>query len=438
MLAVNMLGRMAAIADWIGGGNRKHDHYKDFGWPDNLAFQQFYRMYQRNGLAKAGIEETISRTWQDFPVLWETEHPTESTLEKEVRRRFSELRVWQTFADADRRSMVGAYAGVIIQFADDRPFHEPVDTVRGGLDGIVRLIPAWESQLRVATFDTDETSPTYGEPTMYEFNESKLGGVVKSPRQFSVHPSRVLIWSDDGTVFGHSALESGYNDLLDAEKVKGAGGEGFWKTARGAPVIEAPEGIKPKDVAKAMGVSEDEMIDKVNEQVEQFTKGFDKALLLGGMQAKPMNITLPEPEHFFLAPAQCFAASLQIPIKILLGSQTGERASTEDTRKWNQVNMSRRVGRNRPIIETFVRRLSAVGIIPEKDWTVGWADLTESTAAEKMARSKDLSLINSQQAAIGTIPFTPDEIREAAGYKALESYPKASYDDQDDKDKVDE
>lgn len=440
----NMLNRMSAIADWVTGGRgvtTKHDHYLDFGWPANLQFDQFYRMYQRNGLGAAAIEKTIGRTWQDMPTLWESDKPTESVLEREIRKRFDELRVWHAFADADRRSLVGRYAGIIIQFADGKRFDEPVEKVPGGLDGVLKLIPAWEDQLRVLTFDEDTKSQTYGEPSMFEFNEGMrvvTGSSQRSPRRFNVHPSRVMIWSDDGTVFGRSALEAGYNDLIDAEKVKGAGGEGFWKNARGAPVIEAPEGIKPKDVAKAMNVSEGEMLDKVNEQVEQFASGFDKALLLGGMTAKPMNISLAEPEHFFLAPVQCFAASMQIPLKILMGSQTGERASTEDTREWNQVNMSRRTNRNRPLIAAFVRRLVSVGIIPQKDWTVGWADLTESTAAEKLQRAKDLSLINQQQSTFGEIPFPPDEIREAAGYKALANYKNPTYDDTNDDNEVDD
>lgn len=82
-------------------------------------------------------------------------------------------------------------------------------------------------------------------------------------------------------------------------------------------------------------------------------------------------------------------------------------------------------------LASFVRRLVAVGILPQKDWAVGWADLTESTAAEKLQRSKDLSMINQQQSTFGEIPFTADEIREAAGYKALANYENPSYDESD-------
>lgn len=410
------------------GNNAKHDHYKDFGWPDEIGFPHMYRMYTRNGLAAAAVDKTIGRTWQDHPEVWEAEEPRESTLERLIRTKFDDLRVWQHFAEADRRSLVGRYSAIVIQFADDQNFDQPLGMMRGGLDAIVRLIPAWESQLTVSSYDLDQLSPTYGEPSMYEFKEAATGGNQSSPRSFKVHPDRVIIWSEDGTVFGRSALEAGYNDLIDAEKVKGAGGEGFWKTSRGAPVIEAPEGMKPGDVAKAMGIDQKDLVDEVSKQVETFMQGFDKALLLGGMTAKPLNIQLPEPEHFFLAPVQGFAASFKIPLKILMGSQTGERASTEDTREWNQVNMSRRTNRNIPLIKTFIKRLVQCGILKDKDWTIGWSDLTESTAEEKLSRSKDLSLINQQQVGVSQYSvFTDEEIREAAGYKPLALAEKVAY-----------
>lgn len=414
--------------------SRKHDHYADFGWPDQLQFQQFYRLYRRNGLAFAGVDKTILKTWQDSPEIWEHEEPAESEVESEIRQRFADLRIWQHFAEADRRSMVGRYAGVILRFRDNQDFDKPVTSVPGGLDGLAGVIPVWESQLTVAEWVSDPKSEEYGEPKFYQFTESALGGESQSPRHFRVHPDRVLIWSDDGTVNGRSALEPGFNDLLDAEKVKGAGGEGFWKTSRGAPIISAAEGLTPKDVAANMGVDTSEVLDEINSQLESFQAGFDKGLMLGGMTATPLTINLPSPEHFFSIAVQGFAASINIPVKILLGSQTGERASTEDAREWAQTCMSRRVTRNTPIIREFVNRLERVGILPEKDWHVEQADLTESTAEEKMGRAKTMAEIN--QATPNEFAFLPDEIREVAGYDPLMDAEKYRDDPEDEADAV--
>jgi hypothetical protein len=411
---------------------RKHDHFKDFGWPDQLTFADLYRMYTRNGLATAGVNKTILKTWQDNPDIWETEKPKESTVEADIRQRFADLRIWQHFAEADRRSMVGRYAGVILRFADSKKFDQPVDTVPGGILGLAGVIPAWEGQLTVAEWDTNPDSETYGEPAFYQFNESAVGDKTQ-PRQFRVHPDRVLIWSDDGTINCRSALEPGYNDLLDAEKVKGAGGEGFWKTARGAPLIEAAAGTDPKSIGQSMGAaSPADMIDKINEQIDSFQQGFDKGLMLGGMTAKPLQITLPSPEHFFAGPVQAFAASISMPYKELIGNITGERASTEDARGWAQTCMSRRANRNIPIIQQFINRLERFGILAAKDWHIEWPSLLDPSPEAKMARAKDMAEINAKHP--NEYVYTPDEIRMETGLEPLTAAQRETDDLPDDED----
>lgn len=404
---------------FFGSGSTKHDHGKDFGWPDTLTFEKFHRMYRRNSLASAGVDKTIAKTWQDNPQIWETEKPAESRIESDIRQRFEDLRIWQMMAEADRRSMVGQYAAVILRFRDDQPFDQPVGRVGGGLMGLAGAIPCWESQLTVSEWNDDPASEDYGLPKMFQFSEAALGNEGHAARSFQVHPDRVLIWSDDGTVNGRSALEPGFNDLLDAEKIKGAGGEGFWKNARGAPMIEAAEGLTPADVASNMGVSPEDVLDAINDQLESFQSGFDKGLMLGGMTAKPLQITLPVPEHFFAAPVNSFAASILMPVKILLGSQTGERASTEDAKEWASTCASRRVNRCKPLIHEFISRLERAGILPERDWFIGWQDLLESSDSEKMDRAAKMSAINSQTHPGDEPAFLPSEIREAAGFEAM-------------------
>lgn len=420
----------------------KHDHYKDFGYPTDLKFDDLYRIYLRNGVAHAAVEKTIDKTWQDKPFLQEAERDgsqgtiaKETALEKEIRLRFDDLRVWMHLSEADRRSMVGRYAGVILRLADSKRFAEPVDTVPGGLDGVVELVPVWEGQLQVSEWDNDETSEAYGQPKMYQFNEAAVGKTT-NPRAFNVHPDRVIIWSRDGTIHGRSSLEPGYNDLIDMEKIKGAGGEGFWKNAKSAPVLEVDKEANIRDMAKVMGVPESEIADRMNEQVEDWQKGFDQLLMLQGMQAKTLGVTLPSPEHFFGIALQSFAASMRIPTKILVGMQTGERASTEDAAEWSQTNMSRRTGQVIPNIMIFVNRLERFGILPEKDWHIDWTDLTETSMGEKIERTVKMADVNQKMKDSGEFVFTPEEIRAAADYEPLSDADKYRDDEEDEQDAI--
>ncbi|ASP85018.1 DUF1073 domain-containing protein [Sinorhizobium meliloti] len=425
-LAIQMLANAVRRLDTLFPGyfpeQAKHDHYKDFGYPKALVFQNFYDMYRRNGVANAGVDKTVGKVWQDFPFLLEREDSDgETPLERDIRERFNDLRIWQRLREADKRSMVGAYSGVILRRADNKRFNEPVDRVPGGLKGLVEIIPAWEGQLKVSEWDTNETSENYGQPLMFQFIEAEVQDNTtgqQNARSFDLHPDRVIVWSEDGSVNGSSALEPGYNDLITIEKIIGAGGEGFWKNAKSAPVLQVDPEAKLNEMARMMGVPLEELVDKMNDQVEDWQKGFDKLLMVQGMEAKTLGITLPSPEHFFAIALQSFAASIEIPMKILVGSQTGERASTEDAREWAQTCMSRRSSQVVPNIMQMVNRLERFGILPEKDWFLSWQDLTEPTKAEKFERALKMAETN-QKMGGSTVVFTDDEIRAAVDLEPL-------------------
>lgn len=396
----------------------KHNHYADFGWPETLTFEQLYAMYSRNGIARAAVEKTILKTWQSIPAVWETEDSDETRLEKDIRTRFADLRVWQKLAETDRRSLVGGYSGAILRLADSKGWGEPVETVPGGLDGLVEVIPAWAGQLTVAEWNTDHNSDDYGKPRMFQFNEAAVGREQKQ-RQMTIHPDRVLVWSHDMTTEGRSLLEPGYNALMDIEKVVGSGGEGFWKNAKSAPVLQVDKEATISDMAKAMGIADDKVHEAMNDQVEDWQKGFDRLLMLQGMEAKILGVTLPSPEHFMGAAMQVFAASVPIPMKILVGSQSGERASTEDANEWAQTNMARRSTTVIPAITEFIDRLERFAILPERDWHIEWDDLTEATVADKIEQATKMADINVKMRDSGEFVFTPDEIREVVGRDPL-------------------
>src|SRR5690606_18169319 len=141
------------------------------------------------------------------------------------------------------------------------------------------------------------------------------------------------------------------------------------------PVLEIDKDAKLADMARDMGIDATDLADKMEDQVSDWNKGFDSLLMLMGMQAKTLSVSLPIPEHFFNVSLQGFAASINCPQKILVGNQTGERASAEDAADWNRSNMARRTGTCIPAIRDVVNRLERFGILPERDWFVHWQDL---------------------------------------------------------------
>ena len=406
------------------GSDTKHPNfYCDYGYPQNLTFDNFYQMYKRNGIAKAGVDRAIETCWQAMPFLQEREDTHDkTTLETGIEDNFDRLMFWTACAEADKWSRVGAYGALIFRYRDNLEFDQPVSRV-SGLDSIAEVIACNAAQLEPQEFYADPNDgDTYGKVKMYQFTENIAGEQFKDQklRQFSVHPDRVHIWSKDSKIWHESVLEPGFNDLLTIQKVIGAGGEGFWKNAKAAPILNVEKDAQLAGLANMLGVQADELGDKLDEIVTDYNRGLDMTMVLQGMEAKLLQVTLPVPEHFLAGPLQSFAASVSIPLKILLGSQTGERASTEDAKEWNKTCNSRRENYIKPNIKRILRKWEQYGIIPKKPWYILWGDLTESSSQEKADLGAKMADINQKMNGSGEgIVFTPDEIREVLGWEGM-------------------
>ena len=428
---MNRARTVSGLFPELFGPSTKHDHYKDFGYPENITFEDYHKMFSRNGMASAVVKKIVSRSWKDTPLLTEDQCKGEETpAEALVRKHLTEIRFWQSFAEADTRSLVGDYAALILRVADDNAMEAELEAM-ASIEDLVEVIPAWQPQLIVCDWDTDPTSEDYGKPKMYQFTEAAISssqsqGQIQH-RQFKVHPSRVVIISANGTVHDRPALEPAFNDLVDLEKIKGAGAEGFYKNSKSAPVLNMDKDAKISSLAAAMGVETNEVADKMQEVVEDWNKGFDASLFMQGIDAKFPQITMVQPQQFYSMHLQSLAASAEIPLKILVGMQTGERASTEDAKEFDQTIMGRRNSTLKPLIQSFITRMVGLGALEDRDWFIDWADLTESSSSEKMGKAKTLSGINKDQ---GDEVFEPSEIREAAGYPA--ELPTSTEDDDDD------
>lgn len=417
----------------------KHDIEYDFGYPrsNELGFNLFYEMWKRRGIAHGLCAKTANKTWQEAPVLVEDGDEHEETkIEAEVAKHFQRIRFWQQLQEADMRGMVGKYSAIIFQLGDGQLYSKPVDKVPGGIEGIISVIPAWEGQLKPSSWDTDVKSPNYGKPTMYLFNENAVDANNKQARSFEVHPDRCIIWSRDGSTFCESKLESCYNALMDVDKIRGGGAEGFWKNAKSQPVLTASEDVDFNMLSQMLGTDLEGLPDALDDVVRKWSKGFDESLMLQGMSATTLAVEMESPEHFHNIAVQEISAAWPIPQKELIGMQTGERASTEDSKAWAQTNMNRRSSLVIPNIMDIVDRFISWGVLADVGWEVSWADLTAPTITEKIEIAEKMAKINQAMFATGEAVFTDDEIRDVVGYDALEdsgfTEPVEEEDDEDD------
>lgn len=398
-----------AVASALSGtnftGDTLHAIDKDFGYPETLEFSHHWNMYRRFGIAKNVIEYPVNTAW--------TTHPEIEGFDGELERLLNRMPFWQRLKALDKRQRVGRYAGLFMRVRDGKTPDQPVDTLNGE-SALADMVPLYESQLEVIKSDSNPNSDTYGQPILLQYRESVEGDRNEDTNNtITIHASRVVFASesaDDGWVYGIPALEPIYNSLMDLRKIIGGGAEGFYKNAAQNIVFDLKDG--------ASAISYQDKLDKFNEQYDEFAQNrFRRAMWTPGMDAKTLDSNLVSPKEFFESALNDVAAGAQIPTTILIGKQTGRLASEEDADQYLSTVQSRRENFLTVMVERVLDWCIEHGVLKSVDYEVEWDDLLARSDDEKLANADKMASINEKQfRSGGDVPFSGEEIREAAGF----------------------
>lgn len=426
-----------ALADAIGrqrmlyagqpGNTKRTKLWDEFGYPNNLEFERYYRAYERNAVAYAAIHKLLDACWTDNPTIIDGEEAKEATKTTEWEKAVTKLlkKHWPKIKDADRRNLVGRYSALLIQFRDGREWSQPVDKMvvaRLKDKSIVKLIPAWESQVKPGNFDTDTLSETYGQPVSYNFNEQPVGddGTYGPVRGVTVHPDRIIILSegseDENMLSGVPFLRAGYNKLLDLEKVSGGSAEGFLKNASRQLGIAFDKETRMEALVKAAtDAGYKDLGEALNDKVAKMNRGTDAALVMQAGTPSVLSVAAADPKPTWEVTANEFAASIQCPFTILFGQQTGRLASDEDKTDWAKRCNGRRWGFQSTVIENILERFWKLGVIDPPssgEVTLAWSDLLAPSEKEKIANMQAMATVaKDTQQAFGTPAVDENEIR---------------------------
>lgn len=399
-----------------GMDHKRSTAWCEYGWKEDLAFHDMYNAFRRGGLAYAAVTKLVGKCWSTFPQIIEGDETSESKKltdwEKKTKKTLNK-RVWKAFADADKRRLVGRYAGVLIHVKDNEKWNQPV--AKKGI-GIAKLTAAWANCLKPKSYDSDINSITYGQPTMWSYTETLSNG---GSRTTDIHPDRVFIVGDY-TLDAIGFLEPGFNALTNIEKVEGGSGESFLKNAARQLNINFDKEVNLGSLAQMYGVSLTELQEKFNEVAVEVNRGNDVVMPTQGATVTPLVTSVPDPTPTYDINLQTFSASVDIASRILVGNQQAERSSTEDNKQFNARCQSRREMELSQEIEDFIEKLMLLGEIKPKEFTVIWDDLSEATQTDKFSNAKLMSDINDSATATGEPIFDDNEIRTAAGYESRE------------------
>lgn len=421
------VGRQRMLYAGRNGNVKRTKLWDEFGYPENLDFDNFYRQYRRGSTGFAAVHKLLDSCWTDRPTIIDGDEDKESTETTDWEKAVTKLmkKQWAKIKDADRRNMVGRYSALLIQVRDNRDWSQPVDisvVKKLGTKALVKLIPAWETQIKPGNIDIDTWSDNYGQPVSYQFNEQPVGdeGTFGRPRAVQVHPDRIILLcegsEDENILSGIPLLEAGYNDLLDIEKTKGGSAEGFLKNASRQLGIEFS---KETDMATLIKAAEKagfkDLGEALNDKINRMNRGTDSALVMQAGQASVLSVAAADPTPTWTVSANQFSATIQCPFNILFGKQTGNLASEEDKTAWANRCNARRWGFLSDVITRVIERFWTIGIIDPPssgEVTLAWSDLLAPSEKEKLANMATMSdVAYKTQQAFGTSAVDENEVR---------------------------
>lgn len=391
---------LATMAGMTFGDRR--DVYAALGYKRVLTARDYRDRFRRGGIAQRIVTAYPDATWRGQGELVEDEDPdTVTAFEEQWESLATRLSVWTTLSRADVLSGLGRYSAVLIGVKDKTAdMSTPLPKMRGP-DDVIYLQPFSEDDAPVETLDEAMDSPRYGRPLLYSF---KRISTVKATRR--VHWSRVVHVADgllDDDIYGTPRLEPVWNNLDDLEKVVGGGSEAFWLRAHQGYTVDVTDNpeteIDPEEMAA------------MRDNVEEFAHQMRRVVALRSAKLKALGSDVADFKGNADAILTVLSGTTGIPKRILVGSEMGELASTQDRSNWSERISDRREEFAGPlVVRQLVDRLIEHGALAQPEqYEVRWPTIDSLDEVEKAALTEKLATANQKN---GEPVLTTDEIRD--------------------------
>lgn len=401
---------MGAANGEINTSPLTRDYDAQFGYPSYINKMMYQRMYDRDPVAHRVVQLYPVECWQKLPQIYDSDAPTQSDFEKQINRLFLQHNIWGMLRRVDVLSGIGNFGILLMGVGDGKQLHEPVDLTVGSNGKrpkyklqYIRAFP--HSQVEISQSEADRSSPRHGHPTMYriQFQPNDImdmEGLVDMSVQ-EVHWTRVIHIADNrevSEIYGVPRLQLVYNAILDLQKVFGSSGEMFYKGAYPGYVIEASG-----DLLNTIQID----TEQIRDQVEKYENNFQRWMALKNAHVNPLSSQYADPTGHIEVCLNRIAVALGCPVRILLGSERGELASSQDAVIWNRRLMERQASYITPfVIRPVVQYLIRNGMVDmpyDKDFHVEWPDLSCDTQVEIYdMRAKQIDLLRAyKDAALG-------------------------------------
>jgi len=395
-------------AEAIAGGpdllDPRRNVSAECGWPRNPDISTYSELYEREGLARRVVDVYPDECWTVAPDLYETDKEVETPFEKEFLDLEFEHNIWYNLEQLDTLSGIGRYGALFMGFDDSGDLERPVSGVTKTLDprrnkkevGLRYLVPFDETCLSVQKLEENSLSPRRGRPLYYlvtvpgadvgwdaPHQGHVLGGAGVTPgEQVRVHWTRMHHACDSprsNQVFGTPRLKPVLNRIADLRKVLGGSAEMYWQGAMpGFALEQFPE----------VALDSDEIdMESVKAQLTNYINRVQRWIAVEGMTVKPLAPQVADPSKHCAEQLKAVCASIKVPMRVFLGSESGKAASDQESVLWNRRLKKRQYKYlDGVLIRGFLRHLILVGALrppATNKFYTDWTDLNAVTDKDR-------------------------------------------------------
>lgn len=412
---------------WTQTYDNERSLYEALGYVKKPKYEHFLARYKSTDVAPALVDKVPQKAW-DQPEIIDTGREGERTeFEKQVNAFLSGE--WTTedpisvMERATRMERLGEYSLIFIGFADDNAATDDGDeTLENPVDDSTLSPPEGEDddppiqyitpydQQRIdddeAGFDLieDPLHSRYGKPKEYEVD---LG----HDEDTTIHWTRVIhVVGDkfDRQNRSMSVLRQSLNRIDDIEKILGGAAEAFWRGSYSGLVISPPTVNGQIQEFTDSG-------EELHSQIKRYIHNKNREIFTEA-DIDTIDVTIESPLDHLDAAVRSLAMNHEIPQSILMGNETGERATAEDRQMFHETAADFRVDYCEPVVlRRLIDRLINFGAFPSPEgrYEFRWPELAEKTDSEKADIMQTKA--NAISAGTGGDPFrvvSPQEFRQ--------------------------
>ena len=374
--------------------------YDALGYTQKLRPQHYIAKYRRGpGVATGVVDKPVHDSWAGDLKVTEADASSEeeTDFERNVRQFLAgdhtRLSPIARFRAADRWARLLEYSLIFIGVQDENVTEGDSESLKNpvaedsisSLDDIQFLSVYRQTQVDWDNTELveDPTDPRYRLPETYSVE-------ITDTEAVDIHHSRIIHVAenpDNDVLRSPSVFQPIYNRLEDIEKLLGGSAEMFWRAAWPGLVLTPPTD------ADGVPMRFDDDGKSVADQISDYRKNLNRLHKVTGNLTK-LDTTVASPEDQVKVQYEDIAAAIDMPMSIIRGNETGERATSEDLSMYHEYITGRQLEHcESAILRRIIDRFLGWGAIPStasgdaetNSYVVEWptkGDMSEKEKAE--------------------------------------------------------